>query len=208
MRGFIKSHWIGWASGPQSRSSWTISRSTSTWQTRWACRACISNRPGRLSAKFVRCWLAHKLTADDTASTGGHAGRSSAIRVICDWCMATIGVIADTHVPQRLRRLPDGIPAAFRGVDLILHAGDLNSVRVVTELEEIAPVQAVAGNADLFRSGLPLTRVLEIEGRRIGLTHGHGGWARYLVGKARDVLGGRENYYLNIVWKSFGPGGA
>ena len=119
--------------------------------------------------------------------------------------MATIGVIADTHVPQRLRRLPDGIPAAFRGVDLILHAGDLNSVRVVTELEEIAPVQAVAGNADLFRSGLPLTRVLEIEGRRIGLTHGHGGWARYLVGKARDVLGVRENYYLNIVWKSFGP---
>jgi putative phosphoesterase len=119
--------------------------------------------------------------------------------------MATIGVIADTHVPQRLRRLPDGIPAAFRGVDLILHAGDINSASVLSELEEIAPVQAVVGNADLFRSGLPLTRVLEIEGRRIGLTHGHGGWARYLVGKARDVLGMRENYYLDIVWKSFGP---
>jgi uncharacterized protein len=119
--------------------------------------------------------------------------------------MALIGVIADTHVPQRLRRLPDGIPAAFRDVDLILHAGDLNSARVLTELEEIAPVQAVAGNADLFRSGLPLTRVLEIEGRRIGLTHGHGGWARYLVGKARDVLGVREDYYVNVVWKSFGP---
>ena len=119
--------------------------------------------------------------------------------------MATIGVIADTHVPQRLPRLPEGIAAAFRGVDLILHAGDINSASVLFELEEIAPVQAVAGNADLFRSGLPLTRVLEIEGRRIGLTHGHGGWARYLVGKARDVLGVHEDYYLNVVWKSFGP---
>ena len=127
--------------------------------------------------------------------------------------MATIGVIADTHVPQRLRRLPDGIPAAFRGVDLILHAGDLNSVRVMAELEEIAPVQAVVGNADLFRSGLPLTRVLEIEGRRIGLTHGHGGWARYLVGKGRDLLGengDQDQEDQDRVWSypsrlSFGP---
>jgi putative phosphoesterase len=119
--------------------------------------------------------------------------------------MATIGIIADTHVPQRLPRLPAGIASAFRGVDLIMHAGDINARQVLNELEAIAPVIAVAGNADLFRHGLPLTRVFESEGKRIGLVHGHGGWSRYLVSKVRDQLGYSEEYYLNIVQRSFGP---
>jgi putative phosphoesterase len=118
--------------------------------------------------------------------------------------MATIGIVADTHVPRRLARLPRNLAAALRGVDLILHAGDLDSNRVLIELAEIAPVQAVAGNADLFRHGLPLTRVIELEGQRIGLVHGHGGWAKYLTGKVRDWLGYREEYYLSIVAQSFG----
>lgn len=118
--------------------------------------------------------------------------------------MATIGVIADTHVPQRLARLPDRVADALRGVNLILHAGDISSRQVLIELASIAPVQAVAGNADLFGHGLPLTRVIEIEGRRIGLVHGHGGWAKYLAGKVRDRLGYREEYYLKIVAQSFG----
>jgi putative phosphoesterase len=119
--------------------------------------------------------------------------------------MTTIGIIADTHIPQRLPCLPARVASAFRGVDLIMHAGDINSRRVLTELETIAPVIAVAGNADLFRHGLPLTRVVEMEGKRIGLVHGHGGWPRYLTSKIRDVLGYREEYYLKIVERSFGP---
>ena len=119
--------------------------------------------------------------------------------------MVTLGIVADTHVPQRLRRLPAGLASALRGVDLILHAGDLNTCRVLSQLEQIAPVQAVSGNADLFWSGLPLTRLLEIEGRRIGLVHSHGGWPRYLWGKVRDVFGYNEDYFLNIARRSFGP---
>jgi putative phosphoesterase len=118
--------------------------------------------------------------------------------------MATLGIVADTHVPQRLARLPDRLGDALRGVDLILHAGDINSRQVLADLAAIAPVQAVAGNADLVGHGLPLTRVIEIEGRRIGLVHGHGGWAKYLTGKLRDRLGYREEYYLKIVTESFG----
>ena len=93
----------------------------------------------------------------------------------------------------------------FRGVDRILHAGDINARRVLDELAEIAPVDAVAGNADLVGHGLPLTRVIEVEGRRIGLVHGHGGWSRYLVSKVRDRLGYDEEYYLSNVQRSFGP---
>jgi uncharacterized protein len=118
--------------------------------------------------------------------------------------MATLGVVADTHVPQRLARLPERVAEVLRGVDLILHAGDITSRQVLIELAAIAPVQAVAGNADLFRHGLPLTRVIEIEGRRIGLTHSHGGWAKYLAGKVRHRLGYCEAYHLNIAAQSFG----
>ena len=118
--------------------------------------------------------------------------------------MAIIGIIADTHVPQRLAQLPAGIDVAFRGVDLILHAGDITSLDVLAELERVAPVQAVVGNADLFGTGLPLTRLVEIEGRRIGLTHGHGGWGKYVRRKFGDVLGYREEHYMKIARQSFG----
>ena len=118
--------------------------------------------------------------------------------------MAVIGVVADTHVPHRLPCLPANLKPALRGVDLILHAGDISSPSVLMELAEIAPVQAVAGNADLLGHRLPLTRVVEIEGRRIGLVHGHGGWARYLMGKVRDQLRYSEEYYVRIAQRSFG----
>jgi hypothetical protein len=119
--------------------------------------------------------------------------------------MATLGIITDTHIPQRLTSLPPRVGEVLRGVDRILHAGDINSRRVLDQLAEIAPVEAVAGNADLFKHGLPLTRVIEVEGKRIGLVHGHGGWSRYLRSKVRDRFGYDEELYLKIVHGSFGP---
>jgi uncharacterized protein len=119
--------------------------------------------------------------------------------------MATLGLITDTHVPQRVKALPSRVFDVFRGVDRILHAGDINSRRVLDQLAEVAPVDAVAGNADLVGHGLPLTRVIEVEGKRIGLVHGHGGWSRYLRSKVRDRFGYDEEHYLKIVHGSFGP---
>lgn len=54
-----------------------------------------------------------------------------------------IGVISDTHGLLR----PEAI-AALRGVELILHAGDVHNPFVLSELEQIAPVIAVRGNHD------------------------------------------------------------
>ena len=99
-----------------------------------------------------------------------------------------VGVIADTHVPQRLKYLPPDIARAFDGVALILHAGDINSQHVLDELERIAPVVAVSGNADLWLD-LPRSRIVQVESCRIGLTHGHGNWRRYFLDKLRDRLG-------------------
>jgi hypothetical protein len=63
---------------------------------------------------------------------------------------------------------------AFEGVDLILHAGDLNALKVVSELETLAPVITVHGNNEDWetRDQLATTQLLEVEGARIGMAHG------------------------------------
>ena len=55
------------------------------------------------------------------------------------------GIISDTH-----SILPEKIYSLFSGVDLIFHAGDIGATKILTDLEEIAPVKAVYGNVDTF----------------------------------------------------------
>ncbi|MEK6714475.1 MAG: metallophosphoesterase family protein, partial [Candidatus Omnitrophota bacterium] len=38
-----------------------------------------------------------------------------------------IGVISDTHIPQSADEIPQSVFSIFKGVDLIIHAGDLTS---------------------------------------------------------------------------------
>jgi len=85
-----------------------------------------------------------------------------------------IGLIADTHVPERCRSLPSSLTRIFAGVDLILHAGDVGRVEVLRTLEYIAPVLAVRGNDEPVETlqALPACRLLERDGRRILLIHG------------------------------------
>lgn len=100
--------------------------------------------------------------------------------------MLTLGVIADTHIPDRSRRLPPQVLAVFLQAEVahILHAGDISLPGVLRELGQVAPVTAVRGNRDWFGfRGLPLSRTLTFEDVSIGLTHGHGGWRSYIVDK-------------------------
>lgn len=84
--------------------------------------------------------------------------------------------ISDTHIPRVARELPAEVLEAARGADWILHAGDLVEASVLEVLRELAPVAAVAGNMDHpeVRALLPERRVVEVEGRKIGLVHGSG----------------------------------
>ena len=54
-----------------------------------------------------------------------------------------IGVISDTHGLLREEALE-----VLRGVDHIIHAGDIGKPRVVDVLREIAPITIVKGNVD------------------------------------------------------------
>lgn len=87
-----------------------------------------------------------------------------------------IGVISDTHIPYRAKAIPPIVFDLFRGVDMILHAGDLVTLDVMTELEAIAPLYAVYGNVDPPEvvERLPKKREILVEGLRIGLVHGDG----------------------------------
>ena len=79
-----------------------------------------------------------------------------------------IGVVSDTHGLLR----PEVAPV-LKGVERILHLGDVGRPSILEELEKIAPVTAIRGNVD--REGacgkLPETDVVLIEGHYIYMLH-------------------------------------
>jgi putative phosphoesterase len=85
-----------------------------------------------------------------------------------------VGVLSDTHVPAIVKALPPVIFDIFKGVDLILHAGDITELSVLDELRAIAPVEAVAGNMDGsdVHGKLPQKKILALGRYNIGLIHG------------------------------------
>lgn len=86
-----------------------------------------------------------------------------------------IGLIADTHIPRAMRSLPPALLEGLRGVDRILHAGDLVTFDILKDLESIAPVTAVSGNMDPpeVAGRLRPEEMLLLAGRSVGLKHGH-----------------------------------
>jgi uncharacterized protein len=104
-----------------------------------------------------------------------------------------LGVIADTHVPDKARALhPRALPILRQaGMSAILHAGDISTPGVLAALAEIAPVHAVRGNRDwMWLRYLPLHLALTFGGVRVGLTHSHGGFRNYIIGKFHYIAEG------------------
>ena len=120
-----------------------------------------------------------------------------------------IGVISDTHGLLR----PEAI-AALRGVDHILHAGDVGNATILVELRRIAPLTAIRGNID--RSGpcaqLPAIELVELSGRSIYMLHDvHALDLDSVAAGIQVVISGHSHKPL-IDWKKgvlyFNPGSA
>ena len=62
-----------------------------------------------------------------------------------------IGVISDTH-----GKMNPKISGVFKGVDHIIHAGDICGVDVLESLKKIAPVTVVKGNMDFGELSIQL----------------------------------------------------
>jgi putative phosphoesterase len=79
-----------------------------------------------------------------------------------------IGVISDTHGLLR----PAAIEA-LRGVEHILHAGDVGDPSILDSLRNMAPVTAIRGNIDVGGpcSHLPATEVVTLHGHTFYMLH-------------------------------------
>ncbi|EWG09783.1 phosphodiesterase, MJ0936 family protein [Cytobacillus firmus DS1] len=90
--------------------------------------------------------------------------------------MIRILILSDTHMPKKSKQLPGVLLNEMNGCDLMIHAGDWQSIELYHELKECAPVEGVYGNTDSdeLRAILKGKILLEIEGYKIGVVHGHG----------------------------------
>jgi len=82
-----------------------------------------------------------------------------------------LGLISDTH-----GFLDPRLPRIFRGVDHILHAGDIGPDYLIAQLESIAPVTAVLGNNDSSPC-FPLTKTLVLGELKFLVHHIVSPWA-------------------------------
>ncbi len=129
-----------------------------------------------------------------------------------------IGVISDTHA-QTIEDIPLAIMEALEDVDFIIHAGDITERAVLEGFREIGEVKAVYGNMDSgeLKRMLPDKRIIDVEGRQVGLAHGSGGpWGleervRLLFGEVDVIIFGHSHLSFNEYIRGtlmFNPGRA
>lgn len=81
--------------------------------------------------------------------------------------MHRIGIISDTHGLLR-----EEVKKELQSCDAILHGGDIHKKAVLEELQKIAPLYAVRGNADKeWAEHLPTILEIELFGIRIVMIH-------------------------------------
>jgi len=105
--------------------------------------------------------------------------------------MKKIGVISDTHLNRPTDDFKSTLDKYFADVEMVIHAGDMTGL-LVHEFLSNWDLRAVAGNMDDYDLSaiLPEARIEDIEGRKIGITHGRGSpfWLeQFVLGKFEDV---------------------
>lgn len=85
-------------------------------------------------------------------------------------------VLSDTHIPKRAKELPSELVRELKQADLIIHAGDWQTIEVLDMLRPYGPIEGVYGNVDSehIKQQFPDKKLLEIKGFKIGVVHGHG----------------------------------
>jgi hypothetical protein len=91
-----------------------------------------------------------------------------------------IVVLSDTHIPVRAAEIPQKITEQFKDADLIIHAGDNQTIEVVNILQKYGNYVGVCGNMDSddVADKLPEKVIINIKNGnkefKIGVTHGSG----------------------------------
>jgi uncharacterized protein len=84
-------------------------------------------------------------------------------------------VMSDTHLSHVTDELKAICERYCRDADMVIHLGDWTRSAILDYLEQY-PLQAVAGNTDesSIHHRLPVKKVIEVKGFRIGIIHGWG----------------------------------
>jgi len=88
-----------------------------------------------------------------------------------------IGVIADTHIPDRAMQIPKQVLDDFKNADMLIHAGDLVELSVIETMKKACPdVKVVCGNMDGLevRKAFPEKEIIKVGNYKIGIIHGYG----------------------------------
>ena len=135
--------------------------------------------------------------------TPGSAGAGPAV----DPTVTRIVVLSDTHIPAARAAVPPATLARIEGADLILRAGDICCAQVLERLQPVAPLAAVYGNVDPpdLQSALPSARIVECDGIRIGLTHGHYGHKSTTPDRAMEIFAGVQDLQVIVFGRSHIP---
>jgi hypothetical protein len=82
--------------------------------------------------------------------------------------MKILGIISDTHGLLR----PEALEV-LRGVDQIVHAGDIGQPQIIDTLREIAPVSAIRGNVDrgIWAEEFSPTEIVEVDDLLLYVLH-------------------------------------
>ncbi|WP_407355596.1 metallophosphoesterase [Methanolobus sp. WCC5] len=80
-------------------------------------------------------------------------------------------LISDTHLETDT--IPDYLSEVFDGYEMIIHAGDFDSLSFFKALDATGKLKAVHGNSDepALKAILPEKLIFEVEGVKIGIIH-------------------------------------
>lgn len=106
--------------------------------------------------------------------------------------MYKIGIISDTHGLLR-----EEVIKELESCQLILHAGDINKLEVIQQLEAIAPLKVVRGNNDKgeWAEQLPESLMFTVAGKRFFMVHNKKDVLKDRIGIDVIVYGHSHKYY-------------
>ncbi|MEL4304686.1 metallophosphoesterase [Methanococcoides sp. LMO-2] len=85
-------------------------------------------------------------------------------------------ILSDTHIKagmSLIEKLPDDLVTIMRNSDILIHAGDFETMECYNELASLGNLVAVRGDTDVpeIMELLPERKVIEVEGLKVGVIH-------------------------------------
>ncbi|MBL4935189.1 metallophosphoesterase [Clostridium sp. YIM B02515] len=100
-----------------------------------------------------------------------------------------VGILSDTHISKDNYKIDELLKKYFNEVDIIIHAGDYKSSKVIETIKKYKPFIGVFGNNDgnAVKELVREKEIIKLNGYKIGIYHGHGE-GKSTIDKAYEVF--------------------